>query len=223
MRHESPPSDQTCTICNSTPGTYRCRDCFGPHLLCSVCCVSSHSNSPFHRIQRYNGHYFERSDLHDLGLAIDLRYHTHECVSQNSHVDMHSEYDSDLSNEDSVNDDDNIFLDHASVDWTPVKSNLIIVSSTGIFKRQVLWCRCPNRSKPYVQLLRAKLFPASFKRPTTAFTFDVLDHFRIDALECKTAAMNFMSKLGRISNEAFPADVPVSTFEWICNYPAHTK
>ena len=136
---------------------------------------------------------------------------------------MHLEYDSDLSNEDSVNDDDNIFLDHASVDWTPVKSNLIIVSSTGIFKRQVLWCRCPNRSKPYVQLLHAKLFPASFKRPTTAFTFDVLDYFRIDALECKTAAMNFMSKLGRISNEAFPADVPVSTFEWICNYPAQTK
>jgi hypothetical protein len=60
-----------------------------------------------------------------------------------------------------------------------------------------------------VQLLRAKLFPASFIHPETAFTFDVLDHFRIDALECKTAAMNFMSKIARISNEAFPATVPV--------------
>jgi hypothetical protein len=60
-----------------------------------------------------------------------------------------------------------------------------------------------------VQLVRAKLFPASFKHPETAFTFEVLDHFHIDALECKTAAMNFMSKIVRISNEAFPGKVPV--------------
>jgi hypothetical protein len=125
---------------------------------------------------------------------------------------MHSESDPDISDQDDNDEDDNIFLDHASAERIPVKSNLIFVTSTGIFKRQVLWCRCPNISKPYVQLLRAKLFPASFKRPTTAFTFDVLDHFRIDALECKTAAMNFISKLVRISNEAFPADIPVSIF-----------
>lgn len=125
-------------------------------------------------------------------------------------MDVHAECDPDLSDED--DDDDDILLDHASGEQIPVKSNLIIVSSTGIFKRWVIWCRCPNATKPYIQLLRAKLFPASFKRPSTAFTFDVLDHFRIDALECKTAAMNFISKLVRISNEAFPADVPVSIF-----------
>ena len=59
-------------------------------------------------------------------------------------------------------------------------------------------------------LLHAKLFPASFKNPKTAFTFEVLDHFQVDALECKTAAMNFMSKLWRMTNEAFPSRVPVS-------------
>ena len=32
----------------------------------------------------------------------------------------------------------------------------------------------------------------------------------MDALECKMAAMNFMSKLQRITNEAFPSCVPVS-------------
>ena len=57
--------------------------------------------------------------------------------------------------------------------------------------------------------MRAKLFPASMIRPETAFTFEVLDHFHLDALECKTAAMNFMSKIVRISNEAFPGNVPV--------------
>lgn len=211
MRHESPPSDRTCTVCNSTPGTYRCIDCFGPHLLCSVCCVSAHSNSPFHRIQRFNGQHFERADLDELGLVIDVRYHTHECTPGNPHMeDVYTESDLDISDDD--DDDDDILLYHGSGERIPVKSNLIIVSSTGIFKRWVIWCRCANAAQPYVQLLRAKLFPASFKRPSTAFTFEVLDHFRIDALECKTAAMNFISKLVRISNEAFPADVPVSIF-----------
>src|ERR1700742_2685525 len=121
---------------------------------------------------------------------------------------MCGESTADLSDEDIDDDDGNI--DHSSAEWIPVTSNLIFVSSTGIFKCWVKWCRCPNTSKPYVQLLQAKLFLASFTRPNMAITFDVLDHFRIDALECKTAVMNFMSKLVRISNEAFPADVPVS-------------
>lgn len=91
------------------------------------------------------------------------------------------------------------------------RSDLTIVSSTGIFTRSVRWCTCTKSPDQRVELLlRAKLFPASFKNPKTAFTFEVLDHFQIDALECKTAAMNFMSKLGRITNEAFPSRVPVS-------------
>ena len=208
MRHEAPPPDLTCTICHSTPGTFRCKDCFGPHLLCVACCLSVHSKSPFHRIQMFNGQHFEHSDLNDLGCVIDLRHHTNECAPHNTNTDMCGESTADLSDKDIDNDDRNI--DHSSAERIPVTSNLIFVSSTGIFKRWVKWCRCPNASKPYVQLLRAKLFPASFKRPSTAFTFDVLDHFRVDALECKTAAMNFMSKLVRITNEAFPADVPVS-------------
>src|SRR6202050_1550371 len=91
------------------------------------------------------------------------------------------------------------------------RSNLVIVTSTSIFTRSVRWCHCAKSPDQYVQLLLcAKLFPASFKNPKTAFTFEVLDHFRVDALECKTMAMNFMSKLVQITNEVFPSQVPVS-------------
>ncbi|KAI6017499.1 hypothetical protein EDC04DRAFT_2870101 [Pisolithus marmoratus] len=45
--------------------------------------------------------------------------------------------------------------------------------------------------------------------PKTAFTFAVLDHFLIDALECKTSAMSFYQKLKRFTNNAFPERVPV--------------
>ncbi|KAI6046731.1 hypothetical protein EDC04DRAFT_2982725 [Pisolithus marmoratus] len=49
-----------------------------------------------------------------------------------------------------------------------------------------------------------RLFPASISKPKTAFTFTVLDHFLIDALECKTSAMSFYQKLKRFTNNAFP-------------------
>jgi hypothetical protein len=39
-----------------------------------------------------------------------------------------------------------------------------------------------------------RLFPASHLRPETAFTFDVLEHFHIDAMECKTATASFIKK-----------------------------
>ncbi|KAI6041972.1 hypothetical protein EDC04DRAFT_2601277 [Pisolithus marmoratus] len=51
---------------------------------------------------------------------------------------------------------------------------------------------------------RQRLFPASISKPKTAFTFAVLDHFLIDALECKTSAMSFYQKLKRFTNNAFP-------------------
>ena len=202
LKHESAPSNRTCTMCNATPGSYRCTDCFGQHFLCQLCCVSAHLTLPFHRIQQFNGRYFERSDLDQLGYFLDLRRHTHECSSAAPNMNESLGSNHDLSEDDDGN------ADHPG-ELIPARSNLIIVSSTGIFKRTVVWCRCANTPKPYVQLLRAKLFPASFTRPSTAFTFEVLDHFRIDALECKTAAMNFISKIVRISNEAFPASVPV--------------
>jgi hypothetical protein len=56
-----------------------------------------------------------------------------------------------------------------------------------------------------------ELFPASHQRPETAFTFDALDHFYIDAMECKTAASSFIKKICRLTNNAFPHTVPVSS------------
>lgn len=92
-------------------------------------------------------------------------------------------------------------------------SNLVIVHSTGVYSHCVSWCQCPGAEKDrHLHLLKAKLFPASITRPQSAFTFDVLDNFLIDTLECKTSAMSFYQKLRRFTNNAFPHTIPVSNF-----------
>ncbi|KAI6020540.1 hypothetical protein EDC04DRAFT_2869910 [Pisolithus marmoratus] len=87
---------------------------------------------------------------------------------------------------------------------------MTIVHTEGIFTHQISGCNCPG-SDPiqwHLELLWQRLFPASISKPKTAFTFDVLDHFLIDALECKTSAMSFYQKLKRFTNNAFPERVP---------------
>ncbi|KAG1830059.1 hypothetical protein F4604DRAFT_1695666 [Suillus subluteus] len=84
-------------------------------------------------------------------------------------------------------------------------SNLVIVHSTGVYSHSVSWCQCPGAEKAHhLDLMKARLFPASLTRPRSAFTFDVLDNFLIDALECKTSAMSFYQKLRQFTNNAFP-------------------
>jgi hypothetical protein len=94
--------------------------------------------------------------------------------------------------------------------FVPETTRMVIVTSNGVYRRRIRWCRCPGGPDNHIQLLQLRLFSASINRPSTAFTFELLDHFHIDAMECKTAALNFFAKLRRTTNGAFPASVPVS-------------
>lgn len=214
LRHDALPDTPSCYRCGINVGIYRCQDCFNRQLSCQTCCVSDHSTSPFHRITKWNGMHFERSDLHDLGLFLELSHGPTECHPSDNDIPASSD-DGDDAETSNLS---------GSLPSTAgcAESNLTLIASTGIFVRRIRWCKCASpsahRDRRANLLLGMKLFPVSFRSPETAFTFEVLDHFRVDALECKTAAMNFMSKLRRMTNEAFPNTVPVSH-----NYRTHPR
>jgi hypothetical protein len=108
--------------------------------------------------------------------------------------------------------DSDLLLGQQTKSWEESSSSsnqVLFVASTGIHKRKVKWCQCPNAPEHHIQLFRIHLFSATTSRPSTAFTFDVLDQFYIEAMECKTAAYNFFNKLRRLTSNAFPASVPV--------------
>jgi len=86
-----------------------------------------------------------------------------------------------------------------------------LVHVNGVFEHCVRFCKCPDASSEHEQLFVHRLFPSTFDRPKTAFTLDVLDYFGIDAMECKTSAQSFFQKLRRVTNNAFPDEVPVSS------------
>ncbi|KIO01365.1 hypothetical protein M404DRAFT_118013, partial [Pisolithus tinctorius Marx 270] len=93
----------------------------------------------------------------------------------------------------------------------PVGSKyLTMVDVTRVHFIPVHWCQCEDAEAYPIQLLREKLFPATFEKPSTTFTFAVLDDFMRDNLECRTTRMNYYSKLRWITSAVFPHLVPVS-------------
>jgi hypothetical protein len=194
LKLEAPPPQMACQSCKINDYAYRCQDCFGEPVFCQACCLTTHKREPYHTIQRWTGNCFVQSTLHDLGLILDLGHGGDCCPAYKNSPDIVGQ-DFSFSNtsKGSVAED---------VIW--------VVHTSGVFRSRVRYCGCIDAPERHIQLLRLKLFPASFVRPSTAFTFALLDHFEIDAMECKTSAMNFFAKLKRLTSNAFPHEVPVS-------------
>ncbi|KAI0039152.1 hypothetical protein FA95DRAFT_1504561, partial [Auriscalpium vulgare] len=68
----------SCTLA-PRPAAIRCVDCLGSALVCEDCTLRTHSHQPCHRIQRWNGHFFEHCSLSELGLCIQLGHDSLSC------------------------------------------------------------------------------------------------------------------------------------------------
>ncbi|KAL4077856.1 hypothetical protein J3A83DRAFT_4356696 [Scleroderma citrinum] len=85
---------------------------------------------------------------------------------------------------------------------------LVVVHTNGIHYCNAKYCTCVGAEDSHLQLTMAGLLPSLTKQPRTAFTFHVLDDFIRDNVECGTSAMNYYSKLQRITSNGFPHLVP---------------
>jgi hypothetical protein len=205
--------------CGGTEDLIQCVDCFTVRVSCRPCCLKAHRMLPFHRIKRWNGNFFARSSLFSQGHIIHLGHEGGPCPKHEDclkatgedefveGLDLLSQEEGDGKN---LESEENWFSEDTS------ERVVTIVHTTGVFQHRVHWCSCLGHEEEHIQLLRLRLFPASTNRPSTAFSFDVLDHFYVIAMECKTSAQSFSQKLRRLTNNVFPHMVPVSS-EFNCN------
>ncbi|KII82921.1 hypothetical protein PLICRDRAFT_83984, partial [Plicaturopsis crispa FD-325 SS-3] len=74
IRHEGRGgfTDELCS-CGAATARFRCKDCVGhPALLCKECVLAMHAHSPYHALEDWNGRFFEKRTLKELGLRIQL-------------------------------------------------------------------------------------------------------------------------------------------------------
>lgn len=209
LRLEAGPKEQACERCLSSSGNIRCTTCFGSPLLCQACCLVAHQHNPFHHIEKWTSGFFKETTLKNEEFMLNLGHGGARCPRQELIV-REEVMGCEMMVGASDDHDANLVGDWEDDPTLHKSSVLTVVHSNGVHTLPVQWCCCPGSGPKHVQLLRERLFPASIVKPSTAFTFEVLDYFHIDAVECKTSAMNFFSKLRRLTNYTSPASVPVS-------------
>ncbi|KAG2117531.1 hypothetical protein BD769DRAFT_1672572 [Suillus cothurnatus] len=196
---EKPSSVSECQSCQIGEGKFHCLTCSGNQTLCGSCIVKAHHFLPFHKVQEWTGKCFEDKSLKELGFVWYMGHGGQQCpFSEDPQAWEDIPLDAEAGS-----------VPMETFSGSTTTSTMTIIHSTGVFLHNVVWCGCPGSNhRQHLQLLEARLFPASITRPRTAFTFEVLDHFLIDALECKTSASSFFEKIRRLTNHSFPDTVP---------------
>lgn len=222
---EAPPDPRVCSHCLSGDGSWKCLDCLETPILCSACCRTSHRSNVFHRVEHWNGEFYTPAWLRQVGVVIHLGHRGLECPAYSSSgslprvvspsaedTNQEEEWVGEPDDDDPDGPTGYLHNSPPAAGETDSAGNpyLVLVDRSGIHQLAVRWCCCADCLPHDIQLLEMGLFPASFGRIRTAFTFKVLDDFLVDNLECKTSAFNFYNKLRRITSKAFPHKVFVS-------------
>ena len=187
-----PPTSLLCATCEGHHGTYRCLECTLPGLHCQSCVLSSHSHLPFHRLEKWTGTHFEWCSLQQLGYIYYLGHGGSDCPTS-----MINSCNNEVDTDDSDNDEDEWGTTKEASTASPTSGTQImtVVSTSGIHQVAVHWCLCNSKHDKYSQLMAVRLYPSTFTRPKTAFTWEVLDMASIDSTVCNTTANSFYQKL----------------------------
>ncbi|KIN95845.1 hypothetical protein M404DRAFT_164813, partial [Pisolithus tinctorius Marx 270] len=192
---EAPPDPWNCISCG-TDGLYRCTDCLHQPMFCRECYITkSHFIWETSQTNRTCWIYWRDWALHIL---YRMPYYGEARKTPPSTSGLTSKALEPSSKQPSQP------VSVSSSTQVPY----ITYSYTGVHFIPVHWCQCEAAESFRLQLLRAKLFPATFEKPSTAFTFAVLDDFVRDNLECGTSGMNYYSKLRQVTSGVFPHLVP---------------
>lgn len=87
-----------------------------------------------------------------------------------------------------------------------IKQRFVICDVNGFHEVDIQYCGCVQGDNgittDWQQLLRARLYPATTARPTTAFTFRLLDLFQQLTLQAKANIYDLHKTMGRITDNS---------------------
>lgn len=84
-----------------------------------------------------------------------------------------------------------------------------IAHTNGYHFLPVVWCMCPAHLEDQdLQMLRLGLYPATYDNIKTVMSFALLEHQRLDNLECKTSIYQYHQKLRRLTFPDCPNTAP---------------
>jgi hypothetical protein len=80
---------------------------------------------------------------------------------------------------------------------------ITVLDVNGFHEIDISSCGCDSSELLDLQMFSSRLFAASTDNPKTAFTFDVLEQYRLVNLEAKITAHSFMQALVRLTTDEY--------------------
>ncbi|KIJ08606.1 hypothetical protein PAXINDRAFT_88622 [Paxillus involutus ATCC 200175] len=158
-------------------------------MLCTSCCRSAHQLHPFHHVEQWSGDHFAPLSLRVAGLVLQLGHGGARCPDATEQPSTDEEGFPTMA---SIQAELNSFSAFDTRHYDDTGNHLLtVVDISGIHITAICPCKCPQQT----QLLQIGLYPATQKSPRTAFTFQLLESFRLMNLECKVTAMSFYKYL----------------------------
>ncbi|KAI6146621.1 hypothetical protein EDD17DRAFT_1514717 [Pisolithus thermaeus] len=150
-------------------------------------------------IQQWTGDFFEDSALHMTGLQLHLGHDGAPCPSASVNAQATPSGHPLLAGLDEEEWED---IDYIPLHLHPPVGSkyLTVINVTGVHFVLLWACQCMNAESYHKQLFWAKLYPSTFEKLSTAFTFLVSDDFLRDNVECGTSGMNYYSKLHQVTS-----------------------
>jgi len=74
----SPLVDLPCA-CGKGKKTTRCTDCNQHEPVCDTCFIAEHSSTPFHRVEKWNGQFFQKGTQGELGRKLYIGHGGKQC------------------------------------------------------------------------------------------------------------------------------------------------
>src|SRR5258705_350557 len=71
--------DTVCRKCRTGRATWRCLDCSNKKPVCVFCCRNAHKRDVFHRVEKWNGRYFQKGALWQVGIKLYLGHDGRPC------------------------------------------------------------------------------------------------------------------------------------------------
>ncbi|KAJ7699480.1 hypothetical protein B0H14DRAFT_3100232 [Mycena olivaceomarginata] len=179
----------TCSNCPRTAG-----HCFSDALFCKGCLVSLHRDNPLHRVEAWtNSCFFQVVTLKSLGLRIQLGHGRNgTCTGTVARLAREASAAGSSSPPASPSE--------SAGAASPAREGFCIVDVNGVHEVTVDFCSCSLAEAHDIQLLRARLYPATITNPATAATFRVLRHYHLLCFEAKASAYHYYNKLARQTN-----------------------
>ncbi|TFY58980.1 hypothetical protein EVJ58_g6064 [Rhodofomes roseus] len=84
--------------------------------------------------------------------------------------------------------------------------DFVILDTTGIHRVALDFCDCTQKQQLPVQLMRARLFPATVTNPKTAATYRLMEHFHLLRTQSKISAHEFYQCLARQTENVEPQE-----------------